>query len=514
MSSHNEPLQPTPFDAVQPAQPQAELAHSPARRGTAPWVLPALGGLLLLAVLVIFWLPERVGPTPAPATDTAAPNTTASDQAATRPLAEPAAPATTDASPWSEAQLARLRNEAQDVLAELLDIQFALEERGVQQWAEQRFAAAAAVAAAGDELYKTRQYEAATAQYQQALAQLQALQEGIPGELAGQLELARQAIEDGEQANADSALTLAALIEPDSPDLAGLQQRAATLPQLLPLLLEAQVAEQDADLASAESLLQQAAALDPQHLRTRGELQRVAAAHKIQRFNDAMTQGYAALDERRFDAARKAFRSAQQLQEDGSSEATSALQEVAAAETAQRLATLKQRGNNSEQQEKWQDAVKAYEQAKDIDSNVLFASEGLKRSRARARLDKQFRSALDEPGRLSDVAVAEATAQLLRQARQIAPRGPVLEQQIARLQVLLQQANTPVTVTLRSDMETDVIVYKVKRLGRFEQQQLTLRPGTYTAVGTRNGFRDVRHSFTITHDSAAPAVTIACTEPI
>jgi hypothetical protein len=63
-------------------------------------------------------------------------------------------------------------------------------------------------------------------------------------------------------------------------------------------------------------------------------------------------------------------------------------------------------------------------------------------------------------------------------------------------------------------METEVIVYKVKRLGRFQQQELVLRPGTYTAVGTRNGYRDVRQTFTIKHDGAPPAVTIACTEPI
>jgi hypothetical protein len=41
-----------------------------------------------------------------------------------------------------------------------------------------------------------------------------------------------------------------------------------------------------------------------------------------------------------------------------------------------------------------------------------------------------------------------------------------------------------------------------------------LRPGTYTAVGTRNGYRDVRQTFTVKHDGAPPTVTIACTEPI
>ena len=513
MSSHNEQVQPTPFDVAQPVQPETPAAQASGPKGTAPWVLPALGGLLLLAVLVIFWLPERVD---APAVaDTESPAATAAnDSAPAAPLAKPAGTKKPDASPWSDAQMAKLRKEAQDVLAELLDLQFALEERGVQQWAPERFAAIAATAAAGDELYKTREYEQATVRYQEGLAELQALQADIPVELARQLDLARQAIEDGDQATADEALAMAALIEPGSPELTALQQRAATLPQLLPLLAGAETAEQNADLAEAEKLLQRAAALDPQHLRTRSELQRVATAHQEQRFNDAMSEGYTALDAGRFDSARQAFRAARKLQGEGSSEASSALQEVEAAETAHKLATLKQRGSSNEQQENWQDAVKAYEQAQGIDSNIMFASEGLKRSRSRARLDKQFRTALDEPGRLSDVAVAEATEQLLQHAQQIKPRGPVLEKQISRLQVLLKQANTAVAVTLRSDMETEVIVYKVKRLGSFQQQELVLRPGTYTAVGTRNGYRDVRQTFTVKHDGAPPTVTIACTEPI
>ncbi len=59
-----------------------------------------------------------------------------------------------------------------------------------------------------------------------------------------------------------------------------------------------------------------------------------------------------------------------------------------------------------------------------------------------------------------------------------------------------------------------VIVYKVARLGTFSERELTLRPGTYTAVGTRNGFRDVRETFTLSHDEAVAPVMIACTEPI
>ena len=511
MAPDNDPLQPTPFDVAQPDPAPASARSSGRTQGTPAWVLPALGGLLLLAVLVIFWLPERVSAPPPVATGTETDIAPTSNADAT-PAAKPA-PATEDASPWSEAQLAKLRKEAQDVLQELLDIQFALEERGAQQWAADDFAAAGAIAAAGDELYKTREYEAARGQYQQSLAAFQALQDSIPDRVDAQLLGATEAVEAGDIAAANSALQMAQLIEPENPQLVPLGQRVEALPRLLSTMEQAAGAEQQGDLATAEQLLDEAVTIDPAHQRAAAERERVRLAHREQRFNDAMSDGYAALDQGRFDSARKAFRAAAALQA-GSSEASSALQEVATAETAYRLSSLKQQGANFEQGEQWQQAVEAYEKAQQIDASVLYATEGLQRSRSRARLDKQFRTTLDKPERLSDVAVAEATEQLLAQAQQISPRGPVLAAQIEQLQRLVQQANTPVNVTLRSDEQTEVIVYKVARLGRFSQRELTLRPGTYTAVGTRNGYRDVRHSFTVTHDSEPPPLTIACVEPI
>ena len=278
MSSHNDPLQPTPFDAVKPASSSTSgehNAHVVAARGTPAWVLPALGGLVLLAVLVIFWLPnslESVKNVPKPvASETA--DTAVIEQSA----AATGKPSLTDAgtSPWSDAQLARLRKEAQEVLAQLLDLQDILQTHGVEQWAPEAFADVAALAVDGDALYKTRQYEQATARYQQALTALQALQEAMPEELNRLLELARAALEQGDASTALAELAVAALIEPDSSDIVSLQQRAELLPQLLPLLEQAGAAETDGDLSQAQQLLEQAVALDPLHQRAHSELQRI-----------------------------------------------------------------------------------------------------------------------------------------------------------------------------------------------------------------------------------------------
>ncbi|WP_146004267.1 hypothetical protein [Halioglobus japonicus] len=504
MSANNEQLKPTPFDVAPTATPD-----SAPKTTTPSWMLPALGGLLLLAAIVVFWLPSAITPTapePLPTQETPA-GTATSGPAPADTSGDPAP------SPWSDAQDAKLRKAAQDVLAELLDIQFELEERGVAQWAGEEFAAANATALEGDELYRQREYEQATARYQQGLEQLQAINNGIGERVDALLAQTEEALQTGTADDVDTALALATLIEPENAALPVLAQRAANYPELLQQLATAAEAEANGDLALAQASLSQANNLDAAHLRAEAELARVTEAFTTEQFNAAMSEGYAALDSAKFKRARDRFRQAAQLRP-GSSEASSALQELAGAEQSASLVQLQRDGARFEANENWQQALASYQRALGIDSNVSYASEGASRAAARAELDKQLSAVIDAPERLADIAVARDSAVLLEDARAATPQGPVLEQQIATLDKLLRLANTEVDVTLTSDGETEVIVYKVARLGKFQQQQLTLRPGTYTIRGSRNGFRDVLEKITITPDGPEGTILIACQEPI
>ena len=83
-----------------------------------------------------------------------------------------------------------------------------------------------------------------------------------------------------------------------------------------------------------------------------------------------------------------------------------------------------------------------------------------------------------------------------------------------RLAGLLATAETPVRVALRSDNLTDVVVYRVGRLGVFEARELELVPGRYTAVGTRTGYRDVRREFSIEPGKPPEPLVVRCEEQI
>lgn len=505
MSDHNEQLEPTPFELAPADEQTTQSEH----RGGPRWILPALAGLAILALLVFFWLPQQVSEPQDRGVNTdeaMSPSTPAAPQSPADALAE-------DASPWSEAQAARLRKEAQEVLQDLLDLQFTLEESAAERWAGEQWADAVSTAKAGDELYRQRRYVEAKEEYASGLQQMREVEARLPAAVEEQLEMARAALEAGQVQDVNSALELVTLIAPENAELADLRQRADSLPSLIKNLQEATAAEARGELNEAEESLRQAVALDPQHQRAASELERVSIANTEQRFNAAMSSGYLALDEQDFTEASAQFSSAQSLKPN-SAEASSALQELQVARQAAQLVAIKTQGAKLESNEQWQAAADAYQRAVKLDSSVLFASEGLKRSQARARLDQQFRKAIEQPERLADVAVADATASLLEQARKISPRGPVLAKQVNTLEQLLEQYNTLVPVNFRSDGETEVIVYKVARLGRFQETTLTLRPGSYRVRGSRRGYRDVLHTFTVSHEGDVPAITVTCTERI
>ena len=516
-----EPLKPTPFDVAPPPVAASEPPPSAGPSRSLPWLGLSLAGLLILALLVFLWLPQQVQDRPAPLPVASEPATDAAQ--ASRPATSTSTALETDGTaagsneeppaPWEEALQAKMRKQAQAILEPLLDLQLTLKEQGVETWAPVEYAAALAQAEAGDALYKQREFEAASAQYEQALAALQALDASRPERLQQLLQETREAIEALDQTAVASALETLAALAPGNPEAAELAERAQSMPRMLELFSLAASAETRGDLAAALAEMDKARTLDPAHQRAADEWARLTIAVEDQLYQLAMSEGYSALATGELAAARAAFKRAGALRPD-SGEVDEALRQVENSDTASRLAALSRQGQRQEQQEQWQAAVQSYRKALKLDSTVLFAAEGLTRAVPRATLDTQLQELLDNPGRLSNVAVARDVAAQLEQARTVTPRGPRLADQLDRLQSALDLANTPVPLTLLSDQQTDVVLYKVARLGRFAQRPLELRPGTYTAAGSRSGYRDVRVTFTVRPGEPGAAITVACTEPV
>ena len=129
-------------------------------------------------------------------------------------------------------------------------------------------------------------------------------------------------------------------------------------------------------------------------------------------------------------------------------------------------------------------------------------------------LDAAFDSYLEQPQRMFSSDVRGAARATLAQAAAVPNPGPRLRRQIADTTALLAAAETPVEVAFASDNLTDVVIYRVGRLGTFDRKAMELLPGRYTVVGSRNGFRDVRREVTILPGRTVPEVVIRCEERI
>ncbi len=488
------------------AAPAAGLRPLAARPGPSPLVWLMLGVLILLALAVIFVLPGVVAEYELPLTPRAQVEQVQTPAAAAAPTLNPV-------SPFEEAQRARQRQEAQDVLASLLERQTALEDLQVSRWAQQAYDQALGFARAGDEAYRTQVFDQATQQYRHADTALAQLQDSVPQVLADALARGNAALEAGDATLATEAFSLALLLQPGATEAQSGLQRAQTLDQVNALLAQAQQQRSAGALEDARSTLEQALALDAAHAEARGRLDAVRQAISDIAFTRVMSSGFAALQTGDSDAAIAAFEQALVMRP-GNPEAQEAITQTRDQLAVSRINAHRDAAQTHVAAEQWEAAVAEYDAALAIDAALVFAIDGRDYAAKRLQLDRLLQDAIEQPERLADTAVHAQAVQVYYTALALENPGPRLQQQLTQVEVLLARAQVPVDVQLLSDNLTEVTLYQVGVLGRFQSQTLSLKPGRYVAVGTRPGYRDVRTEFEVGFDNRSAPVTVACTEEI
>ncbi len=233
----------------------------------------------------------------------------------------------------------------------------------------------------------------------------------------------------------------------------------------------------------------------------------------VKAFSEAMSAGLRALERDSFSEAQAAFQRALAVRPD-SREAADGL---ARAEQQMRLAAIeshRERARELASTEHWREAETEYAAVLKLDPAIRFAIEGQRLASERAELSDRLDFHIMHPDRFSTQPVLNEAIDLLGQARDALPEGPRIRRQITQLEQVIEVASTPVQIRLVSDNYTYVVVYRVGSLGRFEQRQLELRPGSYTAIGSREGYRDVRRVFKVSPEGRMDPVVVRCEEKI
>jgi tetratricopeptide (TPR) repeat protein len=426
------------------------------------------------------------------------------------PVEAPAPVAEPELSPE---ELAALEAKAEQLLAQLLTQQARLTDEGAAGWGGEDWVRYTELAKSGDDAYLAEAFDDAIAAYNDALAAGEALFERSAQDVLRALENAQAALIAG---NADLALQqydFALGIEPENEDAKRGRARAERLPEVLTLSRQGDALRDEERLEDAAAAYAQALAIDSEWEPARSALDAVARQLASNQYESRMSSGLAALAGGEYQSAAEDFRAALALRP-SSSEARDGLVQAEQGAKLDEIALAEARALAFERRERWAEAIAQYEAALVTDQTLAFARDGLARATARADLDAKLGNLIDNPNLLFRDSVLEEARRLRDAAGAVAEPGPRLEEQKSQLDRMLTLASTPLKVQIRSDELTEVTVYRVGPLGTFGVKEVELRPGTYTAIGSRNGYRDVRTTFTVLPGRELPPISVVCSEPI
>ena len=480
--------------------PPDATAGEEQRPSRTPLLIAVGGFLLVIAALLVVLLPlmseNRTAPTTALETDTLKPQPPIQKQAATSPEA-------TD----------QTATEIEQLIGTWLRKQAEGEAENVAAWGGESYVAATTLGKECSQLLQEKQYLPAREACNQAIDKLSALMASKEALLEETVAAGLLALEQGTSELAVEYFQQALAIDADQEKASAGLRRAKQLPTVLRFMQDGETMESAGDPEGALRAFSEAAALDPDYASAQQALARVKVAIAEKEFQLAMSRALQAMAEGKNLAARTALQKAETIKP-GDRAVHDLKKQLLLNQRAARLSTLRQNAERMEREERWPEVLKTCTEALSLDSNAAFASSCKERARLRVELDNQFAAIFAKPERLFTEGPRKEARHTLRYASQVSPRGPILASQMDRLDVLVTEAEAEIEVVIISDGLTDVAIYHVGRLGLFQEKQLVLRTGNYTATGSRNGFRDVRQTLKVRPGSGKMVFTLRCEEPI
>jgi len=461
------------------------------------WIGAALVAALALAGLMFFVLPAWVAParneTPPPA------------------AASPPAP-TQQVPVGDQGDAARSRLLAEERASRFREKRDGLQQQGAPLWAAEAWAAAIARGDEAAAAISARDFARAIDLYEDATRRLVEVSGGAEPAFRQALAAGNAAIEARASSDAVKAFQIALAIRPGDRIARQGLDRARRLDEVLAHFAAGEAQEKAGARAKARREYAAAAAIDSEFAPARAALNRIDGQLGAERFNEVMTRGMAELERRDWSGAERSFRTALKMRP-AHPAAADGLARAQQSSQRESLARLQREAQALESSERWEEALASYRRAAAIDPAVDFAREGVARCNRMIALHARVASYLAEPERLYSENVRGDANQFLASLGSEAA-GPRFKQERHRLEEALRRATTKITVQLASDNATEVTLYRVGRLGRFQNREIALTPGTYTLVGSRPGYKDVRVQLIVSPDSNAPRAFVACEERV
>jgi tetratricopeptide (TPR) repeat protein len=406
-----------------------------------------------------------------------------------------------------------LRDQAEELLVFLLEQREELAARSAESWGADLWETYELHWRMGDDALIANDPAEAVDQYESALETGETLFRRSQEIMTSALAAGDEALALGNSEFAMTQFELVLAVDPDNAPAVRGRERALALPSFLDAMQRGDAADLQGELEMAAAAYREAVQIDRDSVSAQAALDDVLARLAESRFDRLIADGFTALDEGRVDGAIEIFNSAARMRPN-SDAVRDGLAQAEQRQLLNSIVLAEVRGSAFERREVWDEAMARYREALAIDPALSFAIEGLERSQYRADLMAKLDALIESPRLLLSDEVLQDARNVLDEALAIEDPGPIHSARTQQLAELVEVASTPIAVTLVSDELTEVTVYRVGELGTFASTELSLKPGQYTAIGSRRGYRDVRQSFTVLPGRRNEPVTVICVEPI
>lgn len=281
--------------------------------------------------------------------------------------------------------------------------------------------------------------------------------------------------------------------------------------------------EQENELEKALTLLDKILTIDPDYKKAVQKQNSVKQKILANEFKQLISQVLILIEKKQYYDARVALKQAENI--NSADEIIAELDKVIAEKI--QLLTIKQLKRQADAQEKheqWKKALKLYLSIKKYDTDISGIEIDIRRVSAYIKFNDILDKIILNPQRLNDNSVFEQLkksllhidSELSKNDYLLFPleKTPDIAKKLLTAKKIMEDAGKIIIVTINSDKQTDIVIYKIGKLGKLDNKTLYLRSGNYTIVGSRKGYRDYRRKINIMPSQQRINIEVICSEKI
>ena len=363
------------------------------------------------------------------------------------------------------------------------------------------------------ESFSIGDYSSALAQVRAAAKESSKILKVRDANLKTHLNAAVSGFETNQYELAITEIDKALLMSPNHPIAHGYRARIELMPKVLGYLDKSYKARAENDFRSERFNLEKVIRLDPARKDEKLRLDLLKMKIAEEDFAIFISKGLQAVDQRDVGAAKINLKKAQGV---FSSRVELSLlkKNIERLDREISLARALSDANQAVLKDDWGSAYQAFSKAKSIDPNNNEALQGERTASELIAGGKSLDSFLEQPSRLSSMAVLTASQRLLENIKHLTRLSPILKSRSEQLSKFISKATTPVEVVIKSDGKTEITVRKVGIVGKTLIKTINLRPGDYTFEGKRADYKSKLVNLRVPFDGAGIEIRIVCDEQI